>query len=162
MPKKEIALALAEFLDSDQARALEVDGNDVRRVAGAFLTVCYDELAKQPRLLDGEDMHAALGHLLPSHLARKDPVAQYAPAILRAYLDHLEATQTVPNSFELRRGFEGTVDEFQETVRTGRNAHRHHHPKVDPFVHGAPRLGRNDPCSCGSGKKYKKCHGKGA
>ena len=23
------------------------------------------------------------------------------------------------------------------------------------------KLGRNDPCHCGSGKKYKKCHGKG-
>jgi uncharacterized protein YecA (UPF0149 family) len=21
------------------------------------------------------------------------------------------------------------------------------------------RIGRNDPCPCGSGKKYKKCHG---
>ena len=25
----------------------------------------------------------------------------------------------------------------------------------------APRIGRNDPCPCGSGKKYKNCHGKG-
>jgi len=25
-----------------------------------------------------------------------------------------------------------------------------------------PRVGRNDPCPCGSGKKYKKCHGIGA
>jgi uncharacterized protein len=23
----------------------------------------------------------------------------------------------------------------------------------------APAPGRNDPCPCGSGKKYKKCHG---
>ena len=23
-----------------------------------------------------------------------------------------------------------------------------------------PKVGRNDPCSCGSGKKYKRCHGK--
>jgi preprotein translocase subunit SecA len=23
---------------------------------------------------------------------------------------------------------------------------------------GAPKIGRNDPCPCGSGKKYKKCH----
>ncbi len=23
-----------------------------------------------------------------------------------------------------------------------------------------PRVGRNDPCPCGSGKKYKACHGK--
>jgi uncharacterized protein YecA (UPF0149 family) len=22
-----------------------------------------------------------------------------------------------------------------------------------------PEVGRNDPCPCGSGKKYKKCHG---
>ena len=25
---------------------------------------------------------------------------------------------------------------------------------------GAPKLGRNDPCYCGSGLKYKKCHGR--
>jgi preprotein translocase subunit SecA len=24
----------------------------------------------------------------------------------------------------------------------------------------APKVGRNDPCPCGSGKKYKQCHGK--
>ncbi len=28
-------------------------------------------------------------------------------------------------------------------------------------VKAAPRIGRNDPCPCGSGKKYKACHGKG-
>ncbi|CAG4884125.1 preprotein translocase subunit, ATPase [Georgfuchsia toluolica] len=27
-------------------------------------------------------------------------------------------------------------------------------------VHAAPKIGRNDPCPCGSGKKYKHCHGK--
>jgi preprotein translocase subunit SecA len=25
-----------------------------------------------------------------------------------------------------------------------------------------PKVGRNDPCPCGSGKKYKKCHGMAA
>jgi len=25
--------------------------------------------------------------------------------------------------------------------------------------HDGPKVGRNDPCPCGSGKKYKKCHG---
>ncbi|MBW3543158.1 MAG: SEC-C domain-containing protein, partial [Planctomycetes bacterium] len=32
---------------------------------------------------------------------------------------------------------------------------------VDPIVNRGPRVGRNDPCPCGSGKKYKKCHGQG-
>ena len=27
------------------------------------------------------------------------------------------------------------------------------------YVRESPKLGRNDPCHCGSGKKYKKCHG---
>jgi preprotein translocase subunit SecA len=31
--------------------------------------------------------------------------------------------------------------------------------KPKPFVATGPKTGRNDPCPCGSGKKYKKCHG---
>ncbi len=29
-----------------------------------------------------------------------------------------------------------------------------------PFVRGTAKIGRNDPCPCGSGKKYKQCHGR--
>ena len=29
-----------------------------------------------------------------------------------------------------------------------------------PYVRGTPKVGRNDPCPCGSGKKYKQCHGR--
>jgi preprotein translocase subunit SecA len=28
-----------------------------------------------------------------------------------------------------------------------------------PVRRNEPKVGRNDPCPCGSGKKYKKCHG---
>ncbi len=31
-------------------------------------------------------------------------------------------------------------------------------PVTAPIVNTGPKLGRNDPCWCGSGKKYKKCH----
>jgi preprotein translocase subunit SecA len=33
--------------------------------------------------------------------------------------------------------------------------------KQQPVVVG-PKIGRNDPCPCGSGKKFKACHGKDA
>ncbi len=33
--------------------------------------------------------------------------------------------------------------------------------KVMPAKAG-PRIGRNDPCPCGSGKKFKNCHGRNA
>ncbi len=33
--------------------------------------------------------------------------------------------------------------------------------KVETVRREEPKVGRNDPCHCGSGKKYKKCHGAG-
>jgi len=32
--------------------------------------------------------------------------------------------------------------------------------KTQPYVREQKKLGRNDPCYCGSGKKFKQCHGK--
>lgn len=38
--------------------------------------------------------------------------------------------------------------------------HDHHeHVAQAPYRRAAPKIGRNDPCFCGSGKKHKKCHG---
>jgi uncharacterized protein YecA (UPF0149 family) len=31
----------------------------------------------------------------------------------------------------------------------------HQAPRIQP---GKPKVGRNDPCPCGSGKKFKHCH----
>ncbi len=42
------------------------------------------------------------------------------------------------------------------------NADFHHHrgqKEIAPIVRGGPKIGRNDPCLCGSGKKFKKCCG---
>jgi uncharacterized protein YchJ len=37
------------------------------------------------------------------------------------------------------------------------HGHHHHHAPVVTYARGAPKVGRNDACICGSGKKYKKC-----
>ena len=39
------------------------------------------------------------------------------------------------------------------------NHGHHHHEALKPIVRDAPKVGRNDPCICGSTKKYKKCCG---
>ncbi|MGH7789114.1 MAG: SEC-C metal-binding domain-containing protein [Candidatus Binatia bacterium] len=31
-------------------------------------------------------------------------------------------------------------------------------PAQEPVRRAEPKVGRNDPCPCGSGKKFKKCH----
>ena len=161
MVSKQVALEVAAFLDSEEARALDVKKADVQAIAEIFVGLCYDGVGKKPRLLDGHDVHMVLGHLMPGRMARKDPRAEHVPAVLGAFFDSLETREVVSQAFEIRRSLEETTAEFLDTVRTGENLHHHHAPKQTPFVHKADKVGRNDPCSCGSGKKYKKCHGKG-
>ena len=37
--------------------------------------------------------------------------------------------------------------------------HHHHHHAQAPVRNPTREVGRNDPCPCGSGQKFKKCHG---
>lgn len=38
--------------------------------------------------------------------------------------------------------------------------HGHHHHALAPIIRQTPKVGRNEDCTCGSGKKFKKCCGK--
>jgi len=46
--------------------------------------------------------------------------------------------------------------DYEEALASDEQAEAEH----KPFVRGTEKVGRNDPCPCGSGKKYKQCHGK--
>ena len=61
---------------------------------------------------------------------------------------------------EFRKNNDGQwlfVDGDSHTHKEGED--HHHHTPVETVVRTEPKVGRNDPCPCGSGKKYKKCHG---
>jgi preprotein translocase subunit SecA len=45
-------------------------------------------------------------------------------------------------------------------VATANNGQAEEDAKIEPIRNNGPKVGRNDPCPCGSGKKYKHCHGK--
>jgi preprotein translocase subunit SecA len=46
--------------------------------------------------------------------------------------------------------------DYEEALAQPENQGEEH----KPFVRAGEKVGRNDPCPCGSGKKYKQCHGK--
>ena len=84
------------------------------------------------------------------------------------------------SAFCQERGFEGEPDEaemrelHEEWLQTPRPALEGKKPadaleggrlfpgKVETFRRETPKVGRNDPCPCGSGKKFKRCCGKAA
>ncbi len=49
--------------------------------------------------------------------------------------------------------------EFEGASLPQRGQSPHEQEKLTPYTREAPKVGRNDPCPCGSGKKYKKCCG---
>jgi len=66
-----------------------------------------------------------------------------------AQLEEVEA----PAELENVQYHHADYDEALATANPDREA-------AQPHAAAAPRAGRNDPCPCGSGKKYKHCHGK--
>ena len=160
MADKQAALDLAGFLDSPFGRSVGgVPRPVVRELAEMFFAACYDELGLAPRLLDSEHLREIVVGRLGAKLARKDARVEHVQEVLDALLEFVAATAVFSQAFETRRALEPACAELIELVRSGRNQ-TEAPAKQDPFVHGASKLGRNDPCSCGSGKKYKKCHGK--
>ncbi len=69
-------------------------------------------------------------------------------------------TQHAPTNVQYHHAaFEEALDE--EEHYGDRDAETADQPqKAQPFVRQGEKIGRNDPCPCGSGKKYKQCHGK--
>jgi hypothetical protein len=153
-----IPLDLAAFLDGAHAGRVPGLTREAERAAlEQFLRAAYEDLGKAPHLLDGHELHELLGHVLPGRFARADKAIPHVPALVGHYLDHLEETEVVSHAYELRAALDATAAEFVEAARSGRVAH--HGAPVAPIVNKAPKLGRNDPCWCGSGRKFKKCHG---
>lgn len=156
-PAREIRLDTAAFLDSPRAAALAAKRADVRVVVERFLACAYDELGKAPHLLEGDDLAEILGQRLPAHFGKKDPLAEAAPDVLAAYLAFLGEQAVVLHAFELAHALAEHATTFQRAVASGEFAGRAPARKSAPFVHRADKTGRNDPCPCGSGRKFKQC-----
>jgi hypothetical protein len=50
-------------------------------------------------------------------------------------------------------------DDWEEVKEAEEDKTQYFYSGDTPFVRAAPKVGRNEPCPCGSGKKYKNCHG---
>ena len=59
-------------------------------------------------------------------------------------------------------GYSTTRDDYESNQRKAmQSSYARQQPSRTPIKNTQPKVGRNDPCPCGSGKKYKNCHGKG-
>ncbi len=159
MAENRVLLDAAKFMDSVHATGIRGrSADEQRRIVQHFAATCYEDVGKAPRLLDGDDLVVALAEHLPRRFGVRDPLAAAVPEVLPAFLEHLAEEHVVPAIYELRAGMESALAAFAHAVSTGA-AHRDGVVRRPgkTVVHRAEKTGRNDPCPCGSGRKFKKC-----
>jgi preprotein translocase subunit SecA len=77
--------------------------------------------------------------------------------IERIEREDAERHATQQRAMQMRHGSEPATDDEAPPPRpAGRSQPR---VTVQPVRRDGPKIGRNDPCPCGSGQKFKKCHG---
>lgn len=97
------------------------------------------------------DDPAACQALRPIYLLGADEVTEEEEGLTRWPNQREELTKQIPASL-------GVIYRFWLPYRQM----LHQRTVATPFEHRQPKIGRNDPCPCGSGKKFKKCCGMAA
>ncbi|MHC4250301.1 MAG: SEC-C metal-binding domain-containing protein [Planctomycetota bacterium] len=136
-----------DFCESEAGGRLPLD---VAEVAGAvleaFMTAACERRDVEPGEIEREDVrHALLEGLARIKLSANG--RKRVPALVGDFLSGLEGQGRLGGGRALgayARALKGAHDESAREV-------------VAPIRRGASKLGPNDPCPCGSGRKYKKC-----
>jgi len=135
-------------------------------------------------MLQSVDTHwrehlAALDHLRQGiHLrgyAQKNPKQEYKREAFELFSSMLETIKREVTQVTMTVQIRGEEDVESVELPNQLGNVQYHHASYDealaadgdeegeghePFVRKFEKVGRNDPCPCGSGKKYKQCHGK--
>jgi len=185
-----VAVPVGEWLKQDASleeqqirdRVLEVLDNEHEKKAESIGQEVMRQFEKEVMLnvLDSQwkDHLAAMDHLRQGiHLrgyAAKNPKQEYKREAFELFSDMLERIKHDVISLLARVQIRSDEDiEALERQRRAQTEMEYVHQEMGqdvreveeydaptPIVRDQPKIGRNAPCPCGSGKKYKHCHGK--
>jgi preprotein translocase subunit SecA len=171
LEEQQIRDRILEVLDKEHENKAESIGQEVMR---------QFEKEVMLNVLDSQwkDHLAAMDHLRQGiHLrgyAQKNPKQEYKREAFELFSDMLERIKHDVISLLARVQIRSDEDiealEHQRRAQTemeyvhqdlGQDVHEvEEYEAQTPIVRDQPKIGRNAPCPCGSGKKYKHCHGK--
>jgi len=141
-------------------------GNDVMRQfeKAAYLNTLDQQWKEHLAQMD----HLRHGVNLRSH-AQKQPLQEYKRESFEMFKDLLDRikyeTIRIIARVKVRQDEDVEAMEHQENKnvtyqhQSAGESPAQNDKKVETFVREGEKVGRNDPCPCGSGKKYKKCCG---
>ena len=154
-------------------KAYETEGREIARALTKAITLYQIDDHWKEHLRDMDDLKQSVQN---ASYEQKDPLLIYKFESFNLFKSMLESLSKDILSFLMRahiplRDANAPVQQAPAPVRkpdmsqmqTSRTdtVTNSGEPKSKMPVHVEKTVGRNDPCPCGSGKKYKNCHGKG-
>jgi len=165
------------------------DGRDIDEILGVVLQGLIDSHDAKEAVVGAETMRTfekavmlrALDHHWKEHLAvmdhlrqsvnlrgyaQKNPVQEFKRESFTMFTSLLETINTEMvkalcsvSVDQKREPAEPGINERQPTKTSAKQAQNITKSEPAQLPKKAKKIGRNDPCPCGSGKKYKHCHG---
>ena len=172
---KNIAIPISDgrkmlTLSVDLEKAYNTQGKEIAKaLSRSIILYQIDEHWKQ-HLRDMDDLRQSVQN---AAYEQKDPLVVYKLESYNLFATMLEELNKDVLSFLLRafvplredseaRPAQASRSQDMSNMRTQRNdLTTNGEQKARTPIHVDKKIGRNDPCPCGSGKKYKNCHGAG-
>jgi preprotein translocase subunit SecA len=92
-------------------------------------------------------------------VGQEDPVRAYQNEGFDMFGEMIDSIQEDTVRYLFGATLQTNTERRQQAVITGSSSASSEAAPKKPETRKEPKVGRNDPCPCGSGKKYKKCHG---
>jgi preprotein translocase subunit SecA len=157
-----LGVVLQGLIDSHDAKEAVVGAETMRTFEKAVMLRALDHYWKEHL--------ATMDHLRQSvnlrGYAHKNPVQEFKRESFTMFTSLLDTIDTEMvkalcsvNVDQKRESAEVNVNERQPPKTSVKQAQNITKPKPAQLPKKAKKIGRNDPCPCGSGKKYKRCHG---
>ena len=160
---------------ANMGKTLQTNGLELTNALERTITLSVIDDSWKEHLRSMDDLKQSVQN---AYLEQKDPLVIYKMEAYNLFRSMNEEVNKTIVSFlthtsipiqdeqaQLKEGRQQKTDmsrmhaNKEEVDAAGEDYAANEHDKSAPAVAG-PRIGRNDPCPCGSGKKYKQCHGK--
>lgn len=142
---------ISEYLGSEHRLFLpEKARESAEPLLLAFFQAAEKRGVKDLATFTARDVDAVLMQDM-AHLQSPVEVRKSLPELLTAFFDFLRTTGRWPAAGAWAACAEALASKFQATLREDGTV------RGETYRKAGTSTGRNDPCPCGSGKKYKKC-----
>ena len=144
---------ISEYAESDQFLFLD---SAIKEHAEGILRAFFERVAgrgvKSLETLAAKTVEAVLLQDM-GNLALPAGAKRAVPQLLEGFFGYLKDTGRFPAAGSWRMCVEAMGKRFTDSIREDGSV------KGETFKKNYSETGRNDPCPCGSGKKFKKCCG---